>query len=340
MTPAAIDTATKAAALAETAGLGGRSSAVVVLGAGRSGTSAVARGVQALGVAFGDRLRRGGGKNPTGFFEDRDLLRLNKRLKRTLGIRGDSVTLIETQAWQTPAVAGLKADAAETIRRRFGGYPLWGYKYARTLRMLPFWEDVYRMLDLDVRYVVALRNPLSVARSRGKLDPRRGRQEKSDLEWLVNVVPYFREVRKRPFVVTDYDRLMDDPRGQLRRVALRLGLPVTEDVHASIEEYAKEFLRPRLRHSRFTREDVERHPDIHLLVREAYRWLDRLAGDEIGADSPELWEDWARIEREVASLAPILRHIDRVEADLRRARMNPMGPLQAVPALWRRLTRG
>jgi hypothetical protein len=41
--------------------------AVVVLGAGRSGTSAATRGLQALGVDLGDRLRPGGGKNPTGF---------------------------------------------------------------------------------------------------------------------------------------------------------------------------------------------------------------------------------------------------------------------------------
>ena len=55
---------------------------------------------------------------------------------------------------------------------------------------------VFHSLDLDVRYVLAVRNPLSVARSRAKLNPQRGTQEKSDLEWLVNVVPYFREVRE------------------------------------------------------------------------------------------------------------------------------------------------
>ncbi|MEE8504850.1 MAG: hypothetical protein V3S40_01375, partial [Kiloniellales bacterium] len=308
-----------------------RQRAVVVLGAGRSGTSAVARGVQALGVELGDRLRPGGGKNPTGFFEDQDLLRLNKRLKRVLGIRGDSVALIEPAQWRSPAVEALRREAVETTRRRFGQYPLWGYKYGRTLRMLPFWEDVYRALDLDVQYVVAVRNPLSVAKSRGKLDPRRGTQEKSDLEWLVNVVPYFGEVRKRPFVVVDYDHIMADPGAELERLATALGLPVTAETRTSIEAYANGFLKPGMRHSRFSPADLDREPGVNQLVRDAYGWLHRLATDDIGPEAPELWADWERIERELAALAPILRHLDRLEADLRRAKWNPAGPLQAVP---------
>src|SRR5512147_1527098 len=106
-----------------------RQRAIVVLGAGRSGTSAITRGVQALGVELGDHLRPGGGKNPTGFFEDQDLLAINKRLKRLLRIRGDSIRLIEPEEWHTPAVRSLQQEAIETVRRRFGPYPLWGYKY-------------------------------------------------------------------------------------------------------------------------------------------------------------------------------------------------------------------
>ena len=85
---------------------------VTVLGAGRSGTSAIARAVMALGVDFGDDLRPGGGKNPTGFFEDQALLALNKRLKRALAIRGDSVRLIEPAEWESPEVRALRTEAA------------------------------------------------------------------------------------------------------------------------------------------------------------------------------------------------------------------------------------
>jgi hypothetical protein len=39
----------------------------------------------------------------------------------------------------------------------------------------------------------------------------------------------------------------------------------------------------------------------------------------------------------VSGLAPILRHLDRVEQELRRAQWNPISPLQAAPQLWRKL---
>jgi hypothetical protein len=314
-----------------------RSCAVVVLGAGRSGTSAITRGIQAIGVELGDDLRPGGGKNPTGFFEDQGLLAINKRLKRLLGIRGDSVSLITAEQWQAPAVRALREEAVATIRRRFGRYPLWGYKYGRTLRLLPFWLDVYAALDLDVRYVVALRNPISVARSRAKLEARRGTQAKSDLEWLVNVVPYFRAIRERPFVVVDYDRVMEDPIGQLTRMAEMLALPLTDSVRASIRQYAEEFLRPDMRHSRFTAQDLARDERVNRLAREAYGWLDRLAADEIETGDPQLWEAWERIERQVADLGPILQHVDQVETDFRRAQRSLLGPLQLAPRIWRKL---
>ena len=152
-----------------------------MIGPGRSGTSTITRGLQALGVELGDQLRPGGGKNPLGFFEDEGLLKLNKRVRSALGLRADSVSLIQPHQWQMPAVQTLAQEAQEIIRRRFGRYPLPGYKIALTLRMLPFWRMVFQALDLDVRYVMAVRNPLSVGRSRAQLNPRRGVQEKSDL---------------------------------------------------------------------------------------------------------------------------------------------------------------
>lgn len=312
-----------------------RSSVVAVLGAGRSGTSLLTRGVQALGVDLGDHLRPAGGKNPTGFFEDRDLLALNQRLKRALGVRGHSVRLIGDEEWQAPAVRALQREAVDTVRRRFAGTPLWGYKYGRTLRFLPFWEGVFRELALDIRYVVALRNPLSVARSRAQLHPERGRPTWSCLEWLTNVVPYFHLLRGRPFAVVDFDILVDAPAAQLERMAAALALPVDETVRTSIDEFANRFLRTGMRHSRYTREDLRADPDMLPLLVEAYDWLDRLARDQAGPADEALWRDWLRIENALRALAPLLQEMDWLRGRLERARWNPLSPATALRQLWR-----
>jgi hypothetical protein len=298
------------------------------------------RGVQALGVELGNNLRRGRGKNPTGFFEDRDLLRIYRRLKRILGIRGQSVALIDAECWHSPQVQALKDEAIATMRRRFGGYPLWGYKHGRTLRLLPFWASVYQALELDVSYIVALRNPLSVTHSRGRLDPRRGVPEQSDLEWLVNIVPYFRQMAERPFVVVDFDLMMSEPVGQLERIARAIDLPVGPENREAIEAYRSEFLRPRMRHSRFSIEDLRTYARVNHLVRDAYGWLHKLATDSMQTDDADFWQDWRRIEAAVQDLAPVLRHLDRIESELWRAQLHPAGPLQAIPRLLRKLRYG
>lgn len=306
--------------------------AVFVIGAGRSGTSAIARGIQALGVDLGNDFKRASGKNPTGFFEDRQLLDLSKRVRRTLGLRADSVALIDPAAWQRPDILMLQQEAISTIRRRFGSVPVWGFKYGRTLRLIPFWEGVFAGVPIQPSFVFALRDPLSVARSRARLDARRGTQEQSDLEWLAGIVPYLRRLKDSLLVVVDYDLLMLDPEAQLRRIATRLQLPVDSRIEAAIQDYRRTFLDPAMQRNRFAPEDLDKEPRLNPLCRDAYHWLRQLAEDRIAWDSAAFWTDWQRIEAGLAALGPMLEHTDRIAAGLRRAAWNP---LTLVPRLLR-----
>jgi hypothetical protein len=306
-----------------------RNRAVFVVGAGRSGTSAITRGLAALGVDLGDKLKAPSSKNPTGFFEDEDLLRLTKDARAALGLTTESVSLIDEPDWARPEIEALRQEAVATIRERFGAVPLWGFKYAQTLRLLPFWLGVFDRAKVDVSWVVASRNPLSVARSRSKLDPLRGIQEKSDIEWLVNVVPYFRRLAAYPFVVVDYDRLMEDPQAQLERIADRLQLPVDERAHAGVRDFAESFLDSGMRHTVYDDSDLEKAERLNPLTRDAYRWIHRLAIDENGADDPAFLADWDRIEQALALQAPGLRYLDHLVAALRQAEHRGLPGLRA-----------
>ncbi len=115
-----------------------RKRAVLVLGAGRSGTSIVTRAIQAVGVDLGDEFKPPSRKNPTGFFEDAALLKLSKRLRRTLGLRPDSLRLLDDSVWTSPTVMPFYKEFSATINDRFGHAPVWGLKYSRTMRLLTF----------------------------------------------------------------------------------------------------------------------------------------------------------------------------------------------------------
>jgi hypothetical protein len=141
------------------------------------------------------------------------------------------------------------------------------------------------------------------------------------------VVPYFARAARHPLAVVDYDRLMLDAKGELMRVARELSLPVTPQVEAGVDRYAGEFLSKDLRHHSFGEDDLRRHPRLNPLARDAYLALHRLASGEATLECDAFKAEWARIERAHADLAPVLRHIDSLEAELRRQRKGVVGAL-------------
>jgi hypothetical protein len=303
--------------------------AVFVIGAGRSGTSTVARALQAVGVDLGDRFKKASRKNPTGFFEDKDLLTISKKARRVLGLRADSVRLIEAHDFECDAIQRLQSEAVDVIQTRFSNSSVWGFKYGRTLRILPFWDRVLDITGHDPAYVIALRNPLSVARSRAKIDPRRGRQAASDLEWLVSIVPFFRKIQGKRLAVIDYDDLMDDPTAELQRMVDQLRVPNAQASNSDIQAYVDRFLDTRLRHTRFDDRDLDNTNEINPIVRDAYRLLKTWTHAQSPEQIDQFWRAWADIDSRVDALSPILSLLDAKENDWRRAVTHPLGPLQA-----------
>ncbi|GAB4175133.1 MAG: hypothetical protein Kow0020_10770 [Wenzhouxiangellaceae bacterium] len=298
--------------------------AILVLGAGRSGTSTLVRALKALGVYLGRDFKRPTRKNPRGFYEEIHLLRLSKRVRRAAGLRPESVHLPPEEVWQTARMAELKSRMREAIVRHMGDAPVWGFKYASTGKLLPFWMALLPEMNIRPAFVFAYRNPLSVARSRARLDRFRGRQQKSDLEWLVNVVPWLHLTRGCPLVVVDYDRLVNEPEAQLRRMAARLGLdgagPQQAGLDQGIESFCREFLNRDLRHTRFSDDDLRANESLHPMVREAALWLSAAAADRIDLDQGLFWYRWARLRERLYEMRSLLGLVDALQDDVRRAR--------------------
>jgi hypothetical protein len=254
-------------------------------------------------------------------------------------LRPDSLRLLDGAVWEDAKLQPLYDDFARTIDARFGATPIWGFKYARTLRLLPFWVRLFDRMSIEPSYVLPIRNPLSVARSRAKLDDHRGHQANSDLEWLVNVVPHLHLVRGRRWVVVDYDRLVSQPTLELTRLQESLGLPSSETTQQAIDRFANQFIRGDLRHTRFTIDELQEDERVHHLVRRAYTLLDTLTGAAPETATEAFWKDWAEVERGVAQLGPILERLDALEQARRFAQWNPLSPIAALWATYKRLIR-
>jgi O-antigen biosynthesis protein len=266
----------------------------------RSGTSALARGLQMLGVYLGNDFISTKPDNPTGYWEDRNIYEINERLLAVFGLRWEEVALIDDARWDAPEVEDLRTEAVAYLKSEFVTHPLWGFKDPRTIRLLPFWRSVLRSLDVDECYLLVIRNPRSVADS---LIRRHGMDAvTAHLLWLVYVVPNLSMIANRPFMVADYDLVMADPRQELERIANGLKIPLTDTSKAGIDQFASDFLDPNLRHSFFNVSDFELDLNLPPLTREAYLWLRSLATDRTANDSPRFWTAWENSRKAVERL--------------------------------------
>jgi hypothetical protein len=274
---------------------------VVVLGMHRSGTSATTRAMSALGANFGNRLLPPlPGVNEKGFFEDVDILRINAELMGAAGKEWHSVGEIELNRVPPAQLEAFRAHAIATLRAKCQEGTTFAVKDPRMARLMPFWQPLFEEIGLSVVYAVTVRNPISVMRSLKKRDGLG--EEKAYLLWLTHVVPALLDTRGCVRVIVDYDRLLDNPRGELKRMAVRLGLPLEAK---RVEEFGREFLEEGLRHTRFHARDLDVVRSAPHSLKKLFQALDELCRTDATEDTIDEPLELAR--QYLEDLAPLLR---------------------------------
>ena len=267
------------------------SRAVVLLGMHRSGTSAISRGLAALGVHVGTDLFEAHPENPTGYWEEKGIVDINERVLAALDLRWDSTDAVDVSAFDRRRLRALQREAIRYCARTFADRPLWGFKDPRTIRVLPFWQPVFAALGASDAYVVAVRHPRSVAASlfvRQEMP-----EETAYLLWLRHNVPFLSLLLAKPVVVVDYDRTMREPQVQLERIAERLRLPAPDP--QELQGFGSEFLDERLRHTTFDPGESLGHTPMARLASDAYQQLHAASADRRSPYAGAFWRDWERI---------------------------------------------
>lgn len=201
---------------------------VVVIGMHRSGTSAIAGALGLCGLRLPDEryLLPAQPDNPRGFFENRLLMDVDRRVLEALG--GDwSAPAPMPPGWhEDPSLDGLRAEAEETFRETMPE-EAWVWKDPRTCLTLPFWLPI--LGDEPPAVVYIHRDPRRVVRS---LERRNGVQPATGTAlWERYTRAALENVRGLRVVTVGFEDLLDDPVGAVRRVADdldALGVPATE----------------------------------------------------------------------------------------------------------------
>ncbi len=276
----------------------------VVLGMHRSGTSAVARALQVFGVDLGDHLMPAEqGNNPKGFWEDIDAHLVNQGALAALASSWDRVRPLDADERELLCGDELTRQAAEVLRRKTAGGVRFGFKDPRTAIVLPMWQRAFADCALAPRYILAVRNPQSVASSLRKRDGMDTAQ--AYWLWLHHTLASLDALRTpAPAAVLDYDALLLQPDAQLQRVARLLGCEVDA---VELMRFKRDFLDLDLRHAQSSVAELERDRGCAPIVREVFAFVSALAqGEPPPPDLPQRLDRWrAELLRNAAAFAAI-----------------------------------
>ena len=139
---------------------------VVVLGMHRSGTSLITRSLATLGFTFGDSLLPSvPGDNDKGYWEDVDTVSFNEEILKRCNKEWLSLETVSDQEIETLMKENFQERAISLINKKTNGVQLFGLKDPRITKLYKFWSEVFEKADIEVSYIFALRNPVSVAHS-------------------------------------------------------------------------------------------------------------------------------------------------------------------------------
>lgn len=291
-----------------------RNTVITVLGMHRSGTSALARALEVFGVPLGDNLHPAGFDNPKGFWEDREFLAINNELLDSLGSAYDCPGLLSRELAQESVIESLSLRATRYLKEKLNEFNgRWGFKDPRTARLLWFWLPIFDDCKCDVKIVIALRNPMSVALSLKKRNDIAA--IKCYLLWLDHMIPIILQTQQLTRVLVNFDEFLSQPYKQLRRVALQLDLSLAGQNDDQVKWFVEQFLDEGLRHSKFDMGSLRHDDNMISDVMRAYEVLGKAAKDEVGLDDPEIVEKFKCFEDRYKSFQSVVNHILYLEQE-------------------------
>jgi len=215
---------------------------IFVVGAPRSGTSAVTRVVNLLGVSIAgeEELKPPDESNPRGYYESRRLTSFNRRLLVEVGGAPYGTAPRLPAGWtENGALDSTRRKARELMEHVHPTTP-WVWKDPRTCLTLPFWIEV---ADVDPVVVLVYRDPLEVAESHA---------QRADAPYPVTLGIWERYNRAAlvnacglPTFVVRYERLVESPRPvalEIEAFLRQQGLDVA-DPGPSLESFVDSELR-------------------------------------------------------------------------------------------------
>ncbi len=178
----------------------------VILGMHRSGTSVLSRSFVIFGADHGE-TSIAGKCNKRAHWEDYDVMYFNNDMLQFLNRAWYNTEAFTQEDFAKVRKAGYFDKAVQLMQKKIAATDFYVLKEPRVTMLLPFWEKVFQSLDVSVKYVFAIRNAYSVAKSLEKRND--FILEYSQFLWYAYNIFALKELEGKEVFFVDYDNFLE-----------------------------------------------------------------------------------------------------------------------------------
>jgi len=222
---------------------------VIVLGSHRSGTSVTTRLVSYLGFNLGENLMEPNNDNPKGYFEDIDIYNFNEKILKLIKRSWYDSDHIDSKLLINLTKKNIFNEAVTLIKKKINHQKPIIIKDPRITILLPFWAKVFKKLNLNIKYVCSIRNPLDISLS---LKIRDGFGINNSLNiWYRYTSQLLLDLKFKDAVFINFDNFNKNLDKEIKKLEIFFNKKFTKD---SLEKF-KFFYEKSLLHSKFKQKD-------------------------------------------------------------------------------------
>lgn len=226
---------------------------IVILGMPRSGTSAITKSLSVFNVSFGDNLlEKNEIVNPTGYWEDNDILNLNVEILNHLNMSWSSLKPVELSAFDEMSLKIFYEKALKILIEKTNDVEIFALKEPRITKLFCFWDYVIKNSGINCKYVIALRHPNDILDSFVRLKGKMVNEIECRRTYVYNLfLSYMLSIRDvfnyhNEFHIISYNSLLNDSQSVIRSMGRKFDIEINEE---ELENYCTSFLTKKLDHS-------------------------------------------------------------------------------------------
>lgn len=258
---------------------------ILILGMHRSGTSALAQIMHALGADIPSNLMPADQHNHNGYYESLSIYKLNDDMLKSAGSAWNDWQQIDSGWLQTPVAQRFKIRAINILHQEFGNSTLFVLKDPRICRLLPIWLDILEAFGATPLPVIITRNPLEVAASLYQRD--HISLQNASLIWLRHVLELECHTRNLSRTFCTYSQVLEDVNATVMRISNQLPVTWPQAIELAQPDF-KAYIKKTLRHHAFSQTELQNHSGLNAWVQPCYlafKALSREKPDELSLET-------------------------------------------------------